>query len=99
MWIPNTYDNMELIFAYIRKQGVLEDIGLNFSPYYKVSYDNESRTLNIEENKNFPKDFFNDPIISITGIVGNNGAGKSTAIYWLLRAFVEGSGEKDPTEL
>ncbi|MDE6537881.1 MAG: AAA family ATPase [Muribaculaceae bacterium] len=87
---------MELIFAYIRKQGVLENIGLNFSPYYKVSYDNESRTLNIEETKNFPKDFFNDPIISITGIVGNNGAGKSTAIYWLLRALVDGSGETEP---
>lgn len=87
---------MELIFAYIRKQGVLENIGLNFSPYYKVSYDNGNRTLCILENKDFPKDFFNDPIISITGIVGNNGAGKSTAIYWLLKAFVDGSGEREP---
>ena len=87
---------MELIFAYIRKQGVLENIGLNFSPYYKVSYDDGNRTLSIMENKDFPKDFFNDSIISITGIVGNNGAGKSTAIYWLLRALVYGSGETEP---
>lgn len=94
--IPNTYDNMELIFTYIRKQGCLENIGLNFSPYYKVTYDDGKRSLRIVEDKDFPKDFFDDPVISITGIVGNNGSGKSTAIYWLLRAFVDGSGENEP---
>jgi hypothetical protein len=38
-----------------------------------------------------PKNFFGKGIHSLTGIVGNNGAGKSTVMRYLLDAIVEGS--------
>lgn len=40
--LTNTYCNMELMVAYIRKQVSLENINLNFSPFYIVSQDNMS---------------------------------------------------------
>lgn len=87
---------MELLFAYIGQSLCLESIELNFSPYYKISFNSESNQLSISKNSDVPRDFFPDAISSISVIVGNNGVGKSTAIKWILQAIVEGSREKDP---
>lgn len=87
---------MQLIFAYIKKQGCLREIGFNFSPFFHIDYSGENQTLNIERNDCFPTDFFLYPIANITGIVGENGSGKTTLIYWLLKSFIDGSGDHHP---
>lgn len=74
----------------------LDEIDLHFSPYYRISFDSVNRVLTINKNEDFPKAFFGEGISTITAIVGNNGAGKTTAIKWILDATVEGSGEKRP---
>ena len=87
---------MQLLYTFIRRSDCLENIGFNFSPYYDISFNPETKTLSIIENKNFPRSFFPESIVSISAIVGNNGAGKSTTCRWILNAIVEGSAEKEP---
>lgn len=86
---------MQLIYAYIGHYRCLDKIGFSFSPYYNVEFNEKEHDLIISENTDFPENFFPPVISSITAIVGNNGAGKSTVVTWLLKALVDGSGETD----
>lgn len=78
-----------LCYVYINEYKCLKDIELVIDCHYKYKYDKEKRTLNITNNKDFPNKFWGESIYSITGLVGNNGAGKSTAMRYLLDFLID----------
>ena len=82
---------MYLCYAYIQHYKCLDEIELNLDARYTIKYNKETRELTCTENENFPKNFWGESIVSICGIVGDNGAGKSTAMSFLLNAIVTGS--------
>lgn len=79
-----------LVYAYIPKYRCLEDVNLNFSLSYKLSYDTATKVLRCTQCA-MPKNFLPMAISSIAAIVGKNGNGKSSALRWLLDRVVEGS--------
>lgn len=82
-----------LCYIFINKYKNLSNIELAIDPRYKFEFDPDKKVLNIECQNILPEDFWGQGIYSLTGIFGNNGAGKSTSIRFILEAIVEGSGE------
>lgn len=80
---------MHICYIYIYKYLVLEDIGLTFDN--RFFFRKEDDTLYIEKTKYpLPENFWGPGIYSLTGIVGDNGAGKTTALRLMKKLFVEG---------
>lgn len=61
-----------------------------FNSEYNYRVDKESKTINITPNENYIKDFWGKGVSELTAIIGNNGAGKSTSIRFLLGCLVSG---------
>lgn len=85
----------KLCYAYIKKYKCLEDIELCFDARYNIKYDKTKNTLIGEKVFSFPENFWGDSVSSVTCLLGNNGAGKSTIVSFLLSALVEGFYWKD----
>lgn len=81
---------MYLCYAYIQHYKCLDEIELNLDARYIIKYNKETKELTYTENENFPINFWGDAVVSVCGIVGDNGAGKSTAMSFLLNAIVNG---------
>lgn len=80
---------MHICYLYIYDYGVLKNIGLTFDNRFVFRM--EDNTLHIERPKYpFPKNFWGVGIYSLTGIVGDNGAGKTTALQLMKKLFIEG---------
>lgn len=80
----------KLCYAYIKKYKCLEDIELCFDARYNIKYDKTKNTLIGEKVFRFPENFWGDSVSSVTCLLGNNGAGKSTIVSFLLSALVKG---------
>ena len=87
----NELNMKHLCYVYIFDYKCLKNIEITLDSHYTYNYSNDNRTLTISRNKQFPSDFWGKNIYSLTGIVGNNGAGKSTAMSFLLDFLVNGS--------
>lgn len=91
-----------IVYIHINSYKVLSDLGMRFDPQYEVQTrmqplrDYEFHltyfSLNIERSEGLVDDFWGEHIKSLTAIVGNNGAGKTSALRFLLEAVVSGSG-------
>jgi len=72
---------MELVYLWVDNFREFSDAGFNFSNSIKFKYDkNRNYISNQNINTELPIDFFGKQIISITGIVGKNGTGKSNVL-------------------
>lgn len=80
-----------ICYIYIYDYKCLKDIEITLDCHYKYKYENDKRILTITKNNDFPSDFWGKNIYSLTGIVGNNGTGKSTVMSFLLDFIVNGS--------
>ncbi len=87
----NNQMTTKLCYAYIKKYKCLEDIELCFDARYNIKYDKTKNTLIGEKVFRFPENFWGDSVSSVTCLIGNNGAGKSTIVSFLLNALVDGS--------
>ncbi|MCQ2959993.1 MAG: ATP-binding protein [Bacteroidales bacterium] len=87
----NNQMTTKLCYAYIKKYKCLEDIELCFDARYNIKYDKTKNTLIGEKVFRFPENFWGDSVSSVTCLLGNNGAGKSTIVSFILNALVEGS--------
>ncbi len=84
-----------LCYMYVFDYKCLKNVDFVFDTKYKYHYDIESKTLDIQENENdIPENFWGENITSLTAIVGNNGAGKSTSLKLLLEELVSGYNKK-----
>lgn len=85
-----------ICYIYIYDYRCLKDIDLLIDPHFDYSFNRDSMEFNIAPTKTpLPDNFWGSGIYSLTGIFGENGAGKTTAIRFLLDAVVEGNGIKD----
>lgn len=69
----------------------LHNVDMSFDSRYDFSLDRNRNVLSIEKRKGVPDGFWGKNVYSLTAIVGNNGAGKSTALRFILEALVDGS--------
>ena len=89
---------MELVYVWIKKYGtVLKDIEVNFGSEFIFEYNKNNKTLCINKNQYYIKNFFNKEgntnISNITGIIGKNGSGKSNLIN-CIRGYMADGGIK-----
>lgn len=74
---------MELVYLWVEDYKNIKQQGFNFSPRFTCKYDEASKELTIDENKDCLENFFGENI-NITAIVGENGSGKSSIIDLIL---------------
>ena len=85
-----------ICYIYIYDYRCLHDVDITFDHRYNYSYNPEKSLLSISASKKIlPNNFWGQGIWSFTGIVGNNGAGKTTVNRVLLEALVQGLATKD----
>ena len=87
----NELNMKHLCYVYIFDYKCLKNIEITLDCHYKYKYEKDNSILTITKNNDFPSDFWGNNIYSVTGIVGNNGSGKSTVMSFLLDFLVEGS--------
>lgn len=85
---------MELIYLYIGDDGKnIKDCEFNFSPEYRISYDQNKHFINVRKNEAYLPNFWEaDNISNITAIIGKNGAGKSNLLEFIFRYYASSSG-------
>ncbi|PEI87698.1 hypothetical protein CN678_07920 [Bacillus toyonensis] len=87
--------DMQILYLWINQEKYLENLSLNFGGEF--SFDIKDDNLTIEKNPVFIKDFFytknflntSCKINSVTGIVGENGTGKSTILESIMNLIEE----------
>lgn len=84
-----------LCYVYIYKYRVLKNVELIIDSHYQYKMDMEKNELRITSDKSLPDNFWGSGVHSLTAIVGNNGAGKTTALRLIMEAVVSGSGQYD----
>jgi ABC-type dipeptide/oligopeptide/nickel transport system ATPase component len=68
---------MELVYLWVEKYKNIENQGFNFSPRFRCDYDEDTNELSIINVKQDIKSIYGSNVL-ITGIIGENGAGKSS---------------------
>ena len=69
---------MELVYLWVEDYKNIHKQGFNFSPRFECEYDEDTKKLTIDKNKDYIENFFDEKgKINITAIVGENGSGKS----------------------
>lgn len=71
---------MKLCYIWVEKFKNFDSFEINLSNKNKFSFNPESNTINRIELDDLPKGFFPPTFHSITGVIGKNGVGKSTAL-------------------
>lgn len=90
-----------IVYIYIHRHHTLPKTGLSFDPHYtmKVKHDdnyderlnNVRLRLNISKRECHTDNLYGEHIKTLNAIIGNNGAGKTSALRFLLQAIVSGS--------
>ncbi|MGH1160292.1 AAA family ATPase [Bacillus mycoides] len=80
---------MQLAFIWAEDFGCISKQGFNFDGNFEFLYNSDSKMLYIKENENYIADFFDDKekVVDVTGIVGENGAGKTTVLNLIKDIF------------
>lgn len=87
-----------LCYVYIESYKRLHQVGVVIDTHYQYNLNLQERSLKIERNNSFPKNFWGNGIYSLSAIVGGNGVGKSTILRFILDAVVEGAADQDLQE-
>ena len=86
---------IHICFAYIRHYKALRNVSLKIDSNYDYHFDTSANVLTITENKTYPRGFWGRGVYSLAAIVGNNGAGKSTSMEFILSTLVDGANTKE----
>lgn len=80
----------KLIYAYIRHYRCLDQVNLNFDAEYSFNYNPNTCQLSVKHNEMFESNFWSDGISSVAVIAGQNGAGKTSILRWILEKTLLG---------
>lgn len=93
---------MELLYLYMdRYRNTFKEQEFNFSSELRFKYNKSTHEFRVERNEMYIPHFFQHSqarksyagtITNITGIIGKNGAGKTTILDFIKDNFVEGAG-------
>ena len=86
---------IHICFAYIRHYKGLRNVCLKVDSHYEYRFDTSSNVLRINTNNDYSKDFWGIGVYSLAAIVGNNGAGKSTSMEFILNTLVDGANTRE----
>jgi hypothetical protein len=89
---------MEILFLYLDSNEIFkENLQLNFGGQYLFHYDSTAEELTVEANPYFIESFFNISqkgesahVKNVTGIIGQNGAGKSSVLEYFRSILTRG---------
>lgn len=77
-----------ICYIYIFSYRLLRDVEITFDHHY--SFQMVEGTLHIDKSDALPNNYFGKGIYSVTSIVGNNGAGKTSSLRYVMESVVEG---------
>lgn len=85
-----------ICYFYILRYRSVRNVGISLDARYRYTVNESRKTISISEGNWTVPTLWPEGITSFATIVGNNGAGKSTCMLYMLQAMAQGSGEKDP---
>lgn len=89
---------MHVCYIYVFSFGFLKNIGLSLD--HRFEFKMEGGKLCVVKRKGgLPKHFWYSGVYSLTAIVGNNGAGKTTALRLMKRLFIEGAPKSEDADV
>lgn len=86
---------IHICYAYIRQYKALRNVSLKIDSHYDYLYDAETNLLTISKDLRYPDGFWGRGVYSLAAIVGNNGAGKSTSMEFILNTLTDGANTKE----
>lgn len=84
-----------ICYMFIMHYNGIENLGINLDSRYKYAVDEGKREITVTENPNYIEGLWPEGIASLAAIVGNNGAGKTSSLLYLIRALEEGNGDEE----
>lgn len=75
---------MELLYLWIKEYKGLKEVGLNLSNHLRFHYHEKENTLEVKPVENYISGFFGENITNFTGIIGENGAGKTSVLRYII---------------
>lgn len=89
---------MHVCYIYVFSFGFLKNIGLSLD--HRFEFKMEGGNLRVVKREGgLPTHFWNRGVYSLTAIIGNNGAGKTTALRLMKRLFIEGTPKSGDTDV
>lgn len=74
---------MTIEYIFIKKYRAIKNQGFNFSSQFSIVYSDKTSELIIEEKPFYIGNFYGNTVKSVTGLVGQNGVGKSTILNYI----------------
>lgn len=84
---------MELVYLWVKEFRNIVNQGFNISSKHLFQYNSNTNILSIKENPKYIPNFFGSKISNVTGIVGQNAAGK-TNLLELIMYVLDGGNTK-----
>lgn len=86
---------MELLYIWIKKYKGISDIGINLSNQYRFDYNQEEQKITIKAAENYIPGFFGSNISNLTGLIGENGTGKTSILRYAMQYLSSGNSDTD----
>lgn len=84
-----------ICYFYILKYRSIHNVCISLDARYLYVADEQQKKIKVSDNPSYVEDFWPKGVASLATIVGNNGAGKTTCLFYLLQALADGSGDND----
>ena len=74
---------MTIEYIFIKNYRAIKNQGFNFSSKFSIDYSSKNTFLSIGEKPFHIENFYGNSIKNVTGLVGQNGVGKSTILNYI----------------
>lgn len=89
---------MQLIYLYIDGYCNFYQEEFNFNPEVHLHFKPEMHTVTVSDTKfRLPDEFWGENINNLCAVVGNNGAGKTSLIQYIIELFLDAHGYRSAT--
>ena len=88
-----------ICYFYILGYRSLHNVGINLDARYQYVIDEEEKRIKVYDNPKYIDSLWPRGVASLAAIIGNNGAGKTTSLLYMLEAMANGSAERKPNAI